>query len=215
MTTGAFPGDRDTVARDEAAHELSGMIRDPAVRPDAIAGLLDGLSDELRPGVVRCLGPAIQKALYEKVAGFASLRLIDLVPASRVNLEEVRHLGRNSLPVFRIFEKRFCRLEGTDAQSPESLAGYNFQPMSPVTGPGYFVARQDEKRAEVLVDYGRLPSARPLDWPEIRPNERGLSRFVYAHMIDTLRRVSEHVTIGSAAKKGRDLGNYFVLCRAD
>jgi hypothetical protein len=34
-------------------------------------------------------------------------------------------------------------------------------------------------------------------------------------MVDRLRRVSEHVTIGSAARKGRDLGSYFVLCRVD
>jgi hypothetical protein len=32
-------------------------------------------------------------------------------------------------------------------------------------------------------------------------------------MVDTLRRVSEHVTIGSAARGGKDLGSWFVLCR--
>ena len=47
----------------------------------------------------------------------------------------------------------------------------------------------------------------------MRRNEIGLSRFVYGHMIDTLRRVSEHVTIGSAARKGRELGSWFVLAR--
>jgi hypothetical protein len=34
-------------------------------------------------------------------------------------------------------------------------------------------------------------------------------------MIDRLRRVSKHVTIGSAARNGRDLGSYFILNRAD
>jgi hypothetical protein len=34
-------------------------------------------------------------------------------------------------------------------------------------------------------------------------------------MVDRLRRVSEHVTIGSAARNGRELGSYFVLSRAD
>jgi hypothetical protein len=47
----------------------------------------------------------------------------------------------------------------------------------------------------------------------IQPNERGLSRFVYGFMVDTLRRVSEHVTIGSAARKGRDMGSWFLLTR--
>ena len=48
----------------------------------------------------------------------------------------------------------------------------------------------------------------------VRANERLLlGRFVYGFMIDTLRRVSEHVTIGSAARKGRDMGSWFLLCR--
>jgi hypothetical protein len=32
-------------------------------------------------------------------------------------------------------------------------------------------------------------------------------------MIDTVRGVSEHVTIGSAARKGKDIGSWFILCR--
>ncbi len=200
---------------DEAVADFTAMIRDQNVSPDAIAKLLDGLSDAMRPRVVRTLGPASQKALYAKAQGFAALRLVDIVPVSLGDLEEVRHLGRNTLPAFRIFEKRFCRLAGSNAEDPDMLAGYNFQTMSPITGPGYFLARQDESRGEILVDYGRLPDSRPSHWPEIRPNERGLSRFVYGFMIDTLRRVSEHVTIGSAARKGKDMNSYFALCRVD
>ena len=52
-------------------------------------------------------------------------------------------------------------------------------------------------------------------WPEVQSNERGLSRFVYGFMVDRLRRVSEHVTIGSAARKGKEMGSYFVLTRDD
>ena len=191
---------------------LRGMILDRAVPMHEIKALLDGLSGADRPGVVRQLGPKEQRALYEKAADFAPLGLADLVPADAPALEEVRHLGRNTLPAFRIFEKRFCRLpEGAG----DVLAGYNFQTMAVVTGPGYFLAREDKERAEVLVDYGLLPSHKPADWPTIRRNERGLSRFVYGFMVDRLRRVSEHVTIGSAARKGRDMGSYFVLSRAD
>ena len=40
----------------------------------------------------------------------------------------------------------------------------------------------------------------------VRPN-------VLVFMVDTLRRVSEHVTIGSAARKGKDMGSWFALCR--
>lgn len=215
MSANALTRDQESRSEKEVVAELTAMIADRDARPEALARLLDGLSDELRPRVVRCLGPASQKTLYQKVEGFAPLRLVDLVAPSRRDLEEVRHLGRNTLPAFRIFEKRFCRLPGTNAKSPDTLAGYNFQTMSSVTGPGYFVALQDEERDEVLVDYGRLPTSRPGDWPEIRSNERGLSRFVYGFMVDTLRRVSEHVTIGSAARKGRDMGSYFVLSRMD
>lgn len=198
----------------EANAALKSMISDKGVNPGAIADLLDKLADALRPRVVRDLGRRDQQALYAKVEGFASLRLVDLVPPARSDLEEVRHLGRNSLPAFKIFEKRFCRLPGSPSDSPEALAGYNFQAMSPVTGPGYFMAREDAKTGEILVDYNRLPDQKPLGWPEIRSNERGLSRFVYGFMVDRLRRVSEHVTIGSAARKGKDLGSYFILSRA-
>jgi hypothetical protein len=65
----------------------------------------------------------------------------------------------------------------------------------------------------VLIDYRELPAEHPEGWPAIRPNDRGVSRFVYGFMVDTLRRVSEHVSIGSAARAGRDLGSWFILCR--
>ena len=205
------------LARDEkvAFRELGALISDPRASVSSIAELLDGLPDAMRPRVVRRLGPAAQRSLYARAEGYASVGLTDLVPSRRADLEEVRHLGRNTLPAFRIFEKRFCRLPGEPPESPGSLAGYNFQTMSFVTGPGYFLARNDPERGEVLVDYTRLPAARPGQWPEIRSNERGLARFVYGFMVDRIRRVSEHVTIGAASRNGRELGSYFVLSRSD
>jgi hypothetical protein len=200
---------------DEAGSAFRSMISDSAVAPAAMAELLDGLSEAMRTRIVRQLGRRDQQALYSKVEGFAPIELIDLVPPDRSDLEEVRHLGRNSLPAFRIFEKRFCRLPGNMPDAPDALAGYNFQAMSPVTGPGYFMAREDANTKEVLVDYTELPDQKPVDWPAVRSNERGLGRFVYGFMVDRLRRVSEHVTIGSAARNGRELGSYFVLSRAD
>ncbi len=211
MANAQRPGSNEN----DAPAALKAMIPDRAVAPAEIAKFLDGLDAGLRTRVVRDLGKSDQQQLYAKVEGFAPLSLVDLVPPGRPDLVEVRHLGRNSLPAFRIFEKRFCRLPGTSPESPDQLAGYNFQTMSPVTGPGYFMARDDENTREVLVDYARLPNQSPSSWPEIRSNERGLSRFVYGFMVDRLRRVSEHVTIGSAARNGRDLGSYFVLTRAD
>lgn len=205
----------DDVAEEQARAELRSMIRDASVAPAKIAGLLDGLAAELRAPVVRGLGRKDQQSLYAKSEGYASLELVDIVPPNRADLEEVRHLGRNSLPAFTIFEKRFCRLAGSPPDAPKELAGYNYQTLSPITGPGYFLAAEDADTREVLVDYRRLPDQAPSDWPAIRSNERGLSRFIYGFMVDRLRRVSEHVTIGSAARNGRELGSYFVLCRMD
>ena len=210
----AIEGDSDRV-ENEAGAAFRAMISDSGVAAATLSKFLDELDETTRTRVVRGLGRRDQQALYGKVEGFAALGLVDLVPPARSDLEEVRHLGRNSLPAFKIFEKRFCRLPGNRPDAPETLAGYNFQAMSPVTGPGYFVARDDTKTREVLVDYHLLPDQKPSDWPPIRSNERGLSRFVYGFMIDRLRRVSKHVTIGSAARNGRDLGSYFVLNRAD
>ncbi|HIF95042.1 MAG: hypothetical protein ABGX04_02775 [Myxococcales bacterium] len=206
---------RDPAQEKQAHAELSSMIRDAAIGPAAITALLDGLTSETRAPVVRSLGKSDQGALYTQVEGYAPLDLEDLVPPTRADLEEVRHLGRNSLPAFRIFEKRFCRQSGSSPEAPKELAGYNYQRLSALTGPGYFGAISDDNTREVLVDYARLPNETPPGWPPVRSNEGGLSRFVYGFMIDRLRRVSEHVTIGSAARNGKDLGSYFVLCRID
>ena len=195
--------------------ELKARISETPIDPSAIAALLDGLDHGDRVAATRALGRREQARLYAAVDGFLPVRLEDMVPPGVADFTEVRHHGKNTLPAFTHFEKRFCRPRGTDPHKPEALYGFNFQTMSPLTGPGYFLAVDAESRPEVLVDYNRVPDERPQGWPGIRPNERGLSRFVYGFMVDTLRRVSQHVTIGSAARKGRDLGSWFVLCRED
>jgi hypothetical protein len=197
----------------EVGHELARQLADPATRPQEIADRFDALDHAERVAAVRSFGRAAQRSLYELVDGFRPLRLEHLVPPSAPDFTQVRHYGRNTLPAFKLFEKRFCRPPGADAVKPGELHGFNFQTMSPVTGPGYFVAREDTARPEVLVDYNFVPKQHPEGWPEIRPNEQGLSRFVYGFMVDTLRGVSQHVTIGSAARRGKDMGSWFILCR--
>jgi hypothetical protein len=198
---------------DTASAELLARIREQPTKPAELAGLLDGLSNQERVSAVRSVGRADQRRLYRAVEGFGAVQLVHLVPPAREALATVRHFGRNTLPAFNFFEKRFCRPPDQDASAPTELWGYNFQKMQPVTGPGYFVAHGDAGRGEVLIDYREVPDRAPPGWPAVKRNEQGLSRFVYGHMVDTLRRVSEHVTIGSAARKGRDLGSWFILCR--
>ncbi len=195
------------------AVELQGLLADSAPQAARIADLLDGLDHEERVLAVRSLGRSQQRRLYAAVDGFRPVHLADLVPPGVEDFTTVRHFGRNTLPAFTLFEKRFCRPQQADHEKPAELFGFNFQTLAPLTGPGYFVAHEDPGRPEVWIDYRRVPAEHPEGWPEIRPNERGLSRFVYGFMVDTLRRVSEHVTIGSAARKGRDIGSWFVLCR--
>ena len=93
--------------------------------------------------------------------GFRPVELLDLVPASVGDLAQVRHFGRNTLPAFTLFEKRFCRPKGADPRKPDSLYGFNFQALSPLTGPGYFVARPVPGRPEVDIDYRELPPEHP------------------------------------------------------
>lgn len=195
--------------------EIKARLRERPVEPQRIARLLDGLTHAERVGAIRSLGRTEQRRLFESVDGFLPVRLCHLVPPPVGDFVPVRHFGRNTLPAFSYFEKRFCRPRGVDPSEPGDLYGFNFQSMSRLTGPGYFVAREDPDRPEVWVDYRRVPPDHPAGWPPIRSNERGLSRFVYGFMVDTLRRVSEHVTIGSAARRGREIGSWFVLCREE
>lgn len=195
------------------AEEFRALLRDGGGKPAPLAKMLDELSHADRVGVVRSLGRSEQRRLWEAVDGFAPVRLNELVPPEVPDLTQVRHFGKNTLPVFTHFEKRFCRPPELDPQEPSELAGYNFQTLSSVTGPGYFVAVPSPDREEVLIDYRRLPAQHDPSWPDLRSNEKGLSRLVYGFMVDTLRRVSRDVTIGSAARGGKELGSWFVLCR--
>jgi hypothetical protein len=188
-------------------------LREPSISLPDVARFLDGLATRERVEAVRGVGREEQRRLYEAARGFAELHLSDLVPPASPDLATVRHFGRNTLPAFRHFEKRFARPAGADPRKPEHVVGFNFQSLGWLTGPGYFVAREDPARPEVLIDYREVPCDAPPGWPRVRGNERGPARLVYGFMVDRLRRVSEHVTIGSAARRGRDLGSWFVLCR--
>src|SRR5438132_1198100 len=109
---------------------------------------LDGLPPAERLAAVRELTAKEQAALFEAAQGARPLTIADFVPAGTAPLREVIHEGKNSLPLFSRFQKRFCRPDAAAAE----LWGYNEQPMRWATGPGYFKAREIEG-GQVLIDY--------------------------------------------------------------
>jgi hypothetical protein len=183
------------------------------VRPDAakVGAFLDGLDHTGRmTALVSLQGPSLQAKLYEIAAGAPAVMLDQLVPVDHAPMREVIWNGKNSLPVFTHFQKRFCRPNGARGQG--ELWGYNHQTMSWATGPGYFVCHEDGP-IPAAIDYRVVPPEAPAGWPIVKRNDEGLSRFVYRDMVDYLRRVSKHVLIGRAHKYGKELPNYFLLCR--
>ncbi len=186
---------------------LNDLLNADTLDTDAIAAWLDNASAEDRLAAVRVINKAQQQQLFKAATGKVDLEY--MVPSSLGTLKEVIHEGHNSLPMFTMFQKRFCRVPDDAA----SLSGYNEQAMRWATGPGFFVAR--EEGDELAIDYTKLPGQKAEGWPEIMPQKARLGRFVYANMVDMLRRVSNHVTIGRAIKNGKETENYFLLCRQD
>lgn len=167
---------------------------------------LDALRHDERVNWVRGLSRSEQRALYA-LAGAGPPLPLPLSFLHGTAGAVVRHHGANSLPVFSTFEKRIV-LHG------EQVQGYNHNPATVAwfTGPGHFLARQDGP-AEVLFDYTALPSQRPDAFPPIRPNDQGTARLVFGGMVDRLRRVSQHCTIGAAFRGGKAMNAWFVLVR--
>jgi hypothetical protein len=193
-----------------AGARLLDLVRAEPVDPGAIAAFLDGLGHAERVEAIAALqGARVQRRLYEAVQGAPRVTLADLVPPDAPPLREVVFEGKNSLPLFTRFQKRFCRPRAGAA--PDTLCGYNHQALAWLTGPGYFVVHDDARGAGL--DYRDVPAERPPGWPDIRGNDRGIARLVYGDMVDYMRRVARDVFIGSAYRHGKEAGNYFVLCR--
>ena len=188
------------------------LLRADPVDPRAIADYFDALSHEARLGEIRRMDARRQARLYAACAGAFPLDVRFFVPDSVAPLKEVIHYGKNSLPFFTLFEKRFCRPDGGE---PGLLWGYNEQRLRHLTGPGYFVVREVPEDRRVVIDYTEVPPRGPKGWPKVMSNSRGLSRFIYAGMRDYMWKVSSHVSIGRAFRNERPTNNTFVLCRAD
>lgn len=195
---------------------LKDLLDDENVRISDIATYLDELSAEARADEVLELSRGAQIALWERAAESPPITLEHFVPAGTPPLTEVIHEGRNTLPTFKRFQKRFA----VQAAGDREAIGYNEGSTRALIGPGFFVAEPThgkpewEERGAVVVNYFRVPEGPVVEtWPKVVPNSRGLQMFVYNKTLDFMRRVSTHVSIGAAFKHEKPLGAYFVLVR--
>lgn len=190
------------------------VLLEPEIDLERLAEVLDGLGHEGRAHAARTWTKQHKARLYEAAKGRRPIELDFVVPASVGPLVEVVHEGHNTLPMFTRFEKRFVRLpEGEEY----AVAGYNEQAWRRFNGPGYFVVTkgEGEHEGELVLDYTKVPKSRPPSWPEIQKNEGGLAGMVNGGLVDYVRALSTHVSIGTATRHGKDLGQFFTLVRKD
>lgn len=197
---------------------LQDLIFDDGKTIADIAAYLDGLSHEERLAEVLGCGRKAQKALWTKAGAAPPITVEHFVPAGTAPLTEVVHHGRNTLPAFTRFQKRFA-VQTSDATE---AVGYNEAATRLLIGPGFFVAQPTAadaawaERGAIVVNYFRVPEGEVVDgWPKVVPNSRGLQFFVYNGTRDFMRRVSSHVSIGAAYKGERPINAWFLLCRQD
>lgn len=194
--------------------EIGTLVQSDPIDFDRLEALFDEASRDEREAAIEGFDSSIQRRLFDQAKG-RPVALEAIVPSEADPLQEVVHQGRNTLPVFQSFQKRFCRPpDRYQSDDRTCVWGYNEQTFKAVTGPGYFVAYADESNGEICIDYRETPEERPDDWPEIVPNSSRLGRFVYAGTVDRLRAISDRVTIGRAFVDDDDPMNaWFVLAR--
>lgn len=192
-------------------------LLEPKVNIDRLAEILDGLGHDGRVHTMRTWNKDRMAAIFDACEG-RPITLEQVVPASVGANVEVIHDLRNTLPLFTNAQKRFTRVEGEDFK----VAGFNRQfGVARVSEPGYFVVSEGEGEHanELVIDYTKVtqPKTAPVPtWPEIESNNEGfLNKIVWGGMIDYLRKVSTHVSIGRATKDGNSIGQYFALVRRD
>lgn len=168
-----------------------------------VEAALDAHTHEERVNWMRGLGKKELVKLWTLTEG----RPVGVEELHGAEGEVVIHEGQNSLPAFNTFQKRVVKRGDT-------IQGYNHQSMSWLVGPGHFVVKEaDEPHTGAHFSYLEIATTVPPEFPPLKPNDKGLSTLVYAHMIDYLRRVSKHALIGAAYKKGKASGDYFMLVR--
>ena len=206
------------------------VLLDPLDLP-RLKTVLDELGHVGRLDTVRGWDGGTMAKLYEAIKGYLPLTLDYFVPPDVPPLTEVIHHGKNSLPAFTNFQKRFCKPQTEEGghgngNGTKSLWGYNQNPplVTWFAGAGYYVAH-DWEPGEICVDYTLVPPAKPPSWPDpVAKNERGLGpRAIYGNMVDIMRGLSKNVSIGRARRckeagkpeSSKWMDAWFVLCRED
>lgn len=189
------------------------ILLEPKIDLPRLTQILDGLGHEGRVHTIRTWTKHHQQALFEAAKGYMPLDLDFLVPSGVGPLVPVIHEGVNTLPMFKRFQKRFVKLD----RSAFPIGGYNHQSMQALTGAGYFgvTKGEGEHEGELVIDYSKIPTQKPASWPELKSNEGGLAGIVNGGMIDYLRGLSSHVSIGVAYKDGKHRNQWFALVRQD
>jgi hypothetical protein len=165
-----------------------------------ITAALDAADHDARVAWCRSLNGTQLYRLFELAKDGGPLAADDLVGDEG---EVVIHKGKNGVPVFTYFEKRFVRLG-------DQIAGYNdgheTAPIgnalySWITGPGHYICYDSpEVPGEVWVDYRTIPSTQCPQFPPLLDNDSGLRSLIFGNMVDIIRRVSTHVVVGDATK---------------
>ncbi len=193
------------------------VLLEPTTNLPRLEAVLDELGHPGRLATVRGWNGRTLAKLYEAAKGHHPLDLEHYVPSSMGPMTEVIHHGKNSLPLFSHFQKRFTRAEAEPHAG--QVWGFNRQSNEPFTGPGYFVVHTEwdggQVEGEVAIDYRKVPAGRVASWPDILPNSARLGRFVYDGMVDVMRGVSKNVSIGRAWKHGKFMDAWFALVRED
>lgn len=179
---------------------LAAMLAPQGVTRAAIAAHLDTLDAHTRIAECLVLSKIQQKRLWEIAAA-------DPAEAQELAGEHgtAIYAGRNTLPMFSRFEKRFTHDAG-------AVIGYNRHSLGWLTGPGYFTVSAAPKG--LLFDYSKLPGRVPDGWPRVAANTQGFARPVYGGLLDDAVWVARNVLIGSARRGDVPLDSYFVLARA-
>ena len=124
-------------------NKLQELLATNPIDLDAVSDHLDGLSHEDRLAQTRTVGLRMQRDLFDAADGYKELGLEHFVPEDVPAKQFVIHYGKNSLPAFSHFEKRFAR----PADGAGEWWGYNESGefVKSVVGPGWFITR---KRSE-------------------------------------------------------------------